>query len=68
MHGEYFVVAECVDGVVAEEAGVMHGTVVDYLYQGLVLVGDGGVVDVDETVGASREEEGGACGVVLELG
>lgn len=38
--------AECVDGVVAEEAGVVHGAVVDYLNQGLVFVGDGCVVDV----------------------
>lgn len=45
--GEDLVMAESVDGAVVEEAGVVHGTVVDDLHQGIVFVCDGCVVDVD---------------------
>lgn len=47
MDGKGFVVAEGVDGSLGEEAGVVHGAVVDDLDESFVFVGDGGVVDVD---------------------
>jgi hypothetical protein len=51
--GELLVVAESVDGAFGEEACVVDGAVVDDLYEGLVFVYDGRVVDVDEAVRAA---------------
>jgi hypothetical protein len=53
--GEVLVVAEGEDGALAQEPGVMDGAVVDDLYQGVVFVADGGVVDVDQSVCASGQ-------------
>ena len=46
---------------------VDRGTVVQDLEQGVVFVGHGGVVDVDQAVGAAGEEVVGVGGVVGEL-
>lgn len=47
MDGEDLIVAQGVDGLFVEEAGVVDRAVVDHLDQGIVFVCDGCVVDVD---------------------
>lgn len=64
---EHLVVAERVDGLLGKEAGMMHGAVVDDLHQGIVLVGDGCVVNVDQAVRAPREQDIRPSRVVLKL-
>lgn len=51
--GELLIVAECVDSALGEKPCMVNGAVVDDLHEGLVLVCDGGVVDVDESVRAA---------------
>lgn len=51
--GECLVVTQGVDGALVDEAGVVHGAVVDDLHQGFVFVCDGCVVDVNEAIRAS---------------
>lgn len=53
MDGECLVVTQGVDGALVDEAGVVHGAVVDDLHQGFVFVCDGCVVDVNEAIRAS---------------
>jgi hypothetical protein len=65
--GESLVVAEGVDGGLGEEAGVVHGAVVDDLHQGVVFVVYRCVVDVDQSVRAARQEDVGAARMELEL-
>lgn len=47
MDGEDLIVAEGIYGSLREEACVVHGTMVDYLNEGVILVSNGCVVDVD---------------------
>lgn len=65
--GEGLVVAEGIDGGLGEEAGVVHGAVVDDLHQGVIFVADRCVVDVDQSVRAARKQDVGAARVELEL-
>lgn len=67
MDGEDLVVAQSIDGSFVEESGMVDGAVVDHLDESVVFVCDGCVVDVDEPVRASREEEVVAGWVELEL-
>lgn len=64
---EDLVVAEGVDRALGKKAGVVHGAMVDDLNQGVVLVGDGGVVDVDQAVGAAGQDEVLLRGMILKL-
>ena len=48
-----------------QEAGVMHGAVVDNLEQSVVFVLDVEVVEVNETICAAGEQDVFACGVEL---
>lgn len=70
VHGERFVVAQGEEEEVGrggKEGGVGDGAaVVLHLQQGVVFVGDGGVVDVDEAVGAAGEETVGQARVELQ--
>lgn len=59
--------ADGVDFGSVEEAGVVDGAVVEGLDDDLVLVGDGGVTDVDEPVRGAREEDLGVGWVEVEL-
>ena len=55
--GQRLVVAEGEEMGVGQEAGVVDGAaVVLHLDEGVVFVGDGDVVEVDEAVGAAGEE------------
>lgn len=47
--------AQSVDCILGQEAGVMHGAVVDDLQQSIVFVLDVDVVEVDEAVCAAGE-------------
>jgi len=55
--GEDFVVAEGVDGLLGQEPRVVDRAMVDHLDECVVLVGDGGVVDVDQAVGAAGQQD-----------
>lgn len=59
--------AQGVYGLLVEESGMVDGAVVDHLDESVVFVCDGCVVDVDETVCASGEEEVASGWVKLEL-
>lgn len=57
MNGENLVMTQSVDGPFIEESCVVDGAVVDHLDESVVFVGNGCVVDIDEAVRASGEEE-----------
>lgn len=67
VHGELLVVGHGVHLRVVEEAGEVHGAVVEGLDDDLVLVRDAGVADVDEAVGGAGEQDVGGGGVEVQL-
>ena len=68
VYGECLVVAQGENVGVGQESGVVDGAaVVLHLEESVVLVCDGGVVDVDEAVGAAGEETLVLSGVELQV-
>lgn len=67
MDGEDLVVTQGVDGLFVKKSGMVDGAVVDHLDESVIFVSDGCVVDIDEAVCASGEEEVVAGWVELEL-
>lgn len=55
------------DSLLRQKTSVVDGAMVDYLQKRFVFVCDVDVVQVDQAVGASRQQNVGACGVELKL-
>lgn len=55
------------DSILREKTSVVDGAMVDYLQKRFVFVCDVDVVQINQAVGTSRQQDVGACGVELKL-